>query len=486
MTRSTSPDGPPAPSASRRPADPAAEPSSASAPESIPASRPRRGQRRGTRRRRWEVIFPLAFGIVAAVALAGREMSRLAARLSLPTGPAQWIWAAQDRRNPAPLAFDAAVDFELPARPPARARLLALADEEYVLYLNGKRVGAGRYRPGAALDSYEVGPLLLPGGNRLLAELRSGRGLGGFLASLGDETSGKPLVVTDGRWRIFRRHRLGLVRGWLPLAGSSEALGEAAQVWGLPPIGRWGRPAPGPRRPLFAELTGGSRPLAARTSSPYPPAASGGPALNTAGTAIVLFDWGREVEGYLVLEPGYSAGAAGAAGMTGGIDPERLPPPPDRLRVALLFAGPRQWAAPSPIPAAAPRLSGRVPSQGPPLPLVAALPRQPPAAAVLLLPGGREWLDAAPRRFRYALVAGIEGPLAARVYPVEPRAAAGLVAASELGDPSQLSDPGQIGHLGNVSRGVFGIAPPPLRTPVEDEVRRKLQGLAGVAGRKEL
>lgn len=424
-------------------------------------------------------------------------MSRLAARLSLPTGPAQWIWAAQDRRNPAPLAFYAAVDFELPARPPARARLLALADEEYVLYLNGKRVGAGRYRPGAALDSYEVGPLLLPGGNRLLAELRSGRGLGGFLASLGDETSGKPLVVTDGRWRIFRRHRLGLVRGWLPLAGSPEALGEAAQVWGLPPIGRWGRPAPGPRRPLFAELTGGSRPLAARTSSPYPPAASGGPALSTAGTAIVLFDWGREVEGYLVLEPGYSAGAADMA----GIDPDRLPPP-DRLRVALLFAGPRQWAAPSAILAAAPRVSERVPSrgppvpsQGPPLPLVAALPRQPPAAAVLLLPGGREWLDAAPRRFRYALVAGIEGPLAARVYSVEPRAAAGLVAAPELGDlsqpsqRSQLSDPGQLGrlgNLGNVSRGVFGIAPPPLRTPVEDEVRRKLQGLAGVAGRKEL
>jgi hypothetical protein len=33
---------------------------------------------------------------------------------------------------------------------------------------------------------------------------------------------------------------------------------------------------------------------------------------------------------------------------------------------------------------------------------------------------------------------------------------------------------------------VFGIAGPPLRTPVEDEVWGKLQRFAGVAGRKEL
>ncbi len=34
-------------------------------------------------------------------------------------------------------------------------------------------------------------------------------------------------------------------------------------------------------------------------------------------------------------------------------------------------------------------------------------------------------------------------------------------------------------------RGVLGIVPPPLRTPVEDEVWRELEGVPGVAGREE-
>ncbi|MBV8202147.1 MAG: hypothetical protein JOZ15_16125, partial [Acidobacteria bacterium] len=154
------------------------------------------------RRRPWIGALAAAFVAACGLTLAVRGERWAAARLGGTIGQAQWIWVAHDRRQAQPVAFYAARDFQL-APPPARARLLALGDQEYILYLNGKRVGAGGWRPGARLDAYEVGALLRPGGNRLLAELRSDDGGGGFLASLVDEESGRMLVGTDGAWRTF-------------------------------------------------------------------------------------------------------------------------------------------------------------------------------------------------------------------------------------------------------------------------------------------
>jgi len=91
--------------------------------------------------------------------------------------------------------------------------------------------------------------------------------------------------------------------------------------------------------------------------------------------------------------------------------------------------------------------------------------RSDPAGSILIAPGRHDWLDARPRRFRYALILGLERPASLAVLPVEE----GAVSAPVLDE-----------------RGVLGIVPPPLRTPVEDEVWGKLQRLAGVAGRKEL
>jgi hypothetical protein len=129
----------------------------------------------------------------------------------------------------------------------------------------------------------------------------------------------------------------------------------------------------------------------------------------------VLYDWGRPVEGYLTLavpalEPGQHA---------------------------LLFTG-----------------------DVPPDPL-----RARPDAPVLIQSARRDWLDAAPRRFRYALVVGLDRPATAAVLPLPP---------------------GTVRPPARVNNRVFGIEGPPLRTPVEDEVWSKLQRLAGVAGGKEL
>ncbi len=347
--------------------------------------------------RRWLLAVLVVFLLV----LATRVSPAMRARTALPTGEAQWIWKAMDRKDHGPAAFYAIRDFELEA-PPPRARLLVTADEEYVLTLNGKRIAAGGYESGASLDAYEVGPLLRPGGNRLVAELRSGRGAGGFLASLEDQAAGRQLVATDERWRIFFRHQPGLIRGWLPIGG-----GEPASCLGYPPVGRWGTPRPGRPEPLLAR-----GPLLPAVASRPLTLAFGDPERSRPPGSPVLYDWGREVEGRLTLD----------------LRPAKEP------GMALLFAG-----------------------GSPPDPLAAK-----PAGAILILPGRHDWLDARPRRFRYALLVGLARPAAAAVLPSPAR------------------------PIHQEEMKVFGLAGPPLRTPVEDEVWSKLQRLAGVARRKEL
>lgn len=343
--------------------------------------------------RRWWKTWLVLATAVFALALAVRALPAMRAG-RLPTGKAQWIWKALDRRDNRPTAFYAIRDFEV-ASPPARARLLITADEEYVATLNGKRVAAGTYSrqgSGTLLDAYEVGPFLRPGGNRLVVELRSGRGTGGLLAALNDEATGEPLVVSDESWRIFPKHELGLVRGWLPLGDS----GEPAFCWGNPPIGRWGRPRVGQTAPLL-------------------PRASLMPAVSVQPQGFsVLYDWGREVEGYLTLD---------------------VPPGKEQI-TGLLFTGKQ---APDPR-------------------------RSRLTAPVLILPGRHGWMDAHPRRFRYAVVVGLSKKGTAAVLPAPAR--------PEPRDPGELK--------------VFGVEGPPLRTPVEDEVWSKLQRLAGVARREEL
>jgi hypothetical protein len=346
----------------------------------------------------------LAYLAIAILALAAHLRPVLRSR-SLPTDSARWIWKPVERQDHNPTAFYAIRDFDLHA-PPARARLMMAADEEYVVTLNGKRIGAGAYEPGAPLDVYEVGPLLLPGGNRLLVELRSGDGAGGLLVSLVDEATGRQIVGTGERWRILPAWQLGLVRGWMPIGA-----GEPAFAWGYPPIGRWGRPRAGSPRPLLGEEMG--PPLA--PASMLPLALPAGLAEGRPPGSPVLYDWGRTVEGYLSLA---------------------VPPSKD-LGMALLFTG-----------------------ETPPDPLAVR-----PTAAVLVMPGEPEWLDARPRRFRYALLVGLKRPAAAVVRPVPP---------GRVRPPRPVED------------RVFGILGPPLRTPVEDEIWSKLQRLPGTARGKNL
>jgi hypothetical protein len=357
--------------------------------------------------RRALAVFAV-FATCLALALGARALRSRRNAARLPTGDASWIWAPLGR-TVEPLAFYAARDFDL-AAVPARARLLAAADEEYVLYLNGRRVGSGGAgsagageRPG--LDAYEVAPLLVPGANRLAVELRSGRGAGGFLARLADG-SGETLAETDGSWRIVRRYRPGLVRGWVPLDGPAATEREAAAVWSRPPAGRWGAPGPLAPRPLFA----GGEPVRALA-----PAVQ----VSLRGPGVRRVDLGREVDGYLVLEVA----------------------PRPRRQLALLHLDPAM-------------------DPGAPLPCVVA-------------PGAPLWTDVRPRRLRAFTVEGDLDLVGARVYPAK----APAPAPAPAGPPPFLL----AGAPSRGLRGLLGLAAPSLATPVEDEVRRELQRLAGVA-----
>ena len=345
-----------------------------------------------------------------ALALVARVLPALGARLST-TRAAQWIWESRDRRDLSPAAFYAVRDFDLETVP-EKARVLVTADEEYILTLNGRRIGAGSWEQGAPLDVYEVGPLLQPGPNRLLAEVRSGRGTGGFLLSL-DDGDGRQLVGTDERWTLIHQHHPGLVRGWLPLGRKKPEDppnipdSQPAFCWGLPPTGAWGRPEPGAPRPLLFDLVSGSS----------IPAATANPAGSKEGPPEHLFDWGRNVAGYLTIA---------------------VPAAPE-MRAGLLYTG-----------------------ETPPDPS-----RDRPTAPVLVMPRQREWRAARPGQFRYALVVGLADPREASVQPVDPAVLPRLL--------PQAKNP----------KGVFGITPPPLRTPVEDKVWGVLESVPGVAGGKE-
>jgi hypothetical protein len=81
---------------------------------------------------------------------------------------------------------------------------------------------------------------------------------------------------------------------------------------------------------------------------------------------------------------------------------------------------------------------------------------------------GRErWTSSAPARFRFVTIVGAPAVAAAEVLPVDPS-----LAADRMG--------------GRPQGGLFGVETPPiLVSPVEDEVRRKLEGVAGFTGREK-
>jgi hypothetical protein len=394
------------------------------------------GRSPAARRTRGVVI---AVATVAVLAAAGGAWLHRDADPRAVVGGAEWIWRPAPADQVTPIAFFVACDLDL-TTVPAAAELLALGDERYVLWINGRRVGSDAYSPGAPLDVYSVASLLRPGRNRLAAELRSGRGAGGFLASLRDPATGHQFAVTGAGWRRVDEQTAGFVEGDLPLAVAKPVVS-----WGRPPVGRWGVPVAGPHRPLYGDAVDPGHPLRpvrfAVLGEPLTwrsPRELRGRLRRSDPEALrpgLLFDWGREVEGYLGLRSAWHTQRPAALLFTGDAPRDPLA----RLRPA---EGPAEETD-----------AGAILAAGSP---------------VVSVDGRRNWSDVVPRRFRYAAVVGFRGLQAAWVEPVISEAAAEALPRSPVA----------------AATGVFGVTPPPSRSPVEDDVWRELQRLADLAGRE--
>lgn len=321
--------------------------------------------------RSWTVRPVRFFAVVAAVALvaAGAERALVAWRSHpmAPASEARWIWAEGLLDGTEPVAFYALRDFELPA--PATVELAIAADETYCVFLDGRRLGANSYRPGAEVDRYLV-PDLAAGRHRLAVELRSRRGAGGLLAALRagrGAPAADPVLVSDGSWRIHRGLHAGLFDPQVELPP-----GEPPQIWQRAPTGRWRmRPSNGVR-PL--ESPPGERPerefptrvRRAVDRSHWRELQRWHRQFPDLGPRILL-DWGREVVGFLELDA--------------------APPAPP----ALAYFG-----------------------AAPPDPEV-----QEPGEVVIFVPGSGQWRSAHARRFRYVLLVGVRPQTYVRLLPVE-------------------------------------------------------------------
>jgi hypothetical protein len=214
--------------------------------------------------------------------------ARLLVSRRLSSGGAKWIWAEGALERSEPLAFYAVRDFELDS-PPQRASVRIVADEAYILYVNGRRVGSGAWYAGAPLDTYPIDLLLRPGWNRVAVELRSGRGAGGLLCALFGDDERAPLIASDDSWRIMR-DATGVVDG------TSASDGTPAQVWQSPPTGGWGVPRLAPERQPYDDALLAAGLLATEVLEP-----STEPRPTTEAGAPLVNDFERTVSGYVLL-----------------------------------------------------------------------------------------------------------------------------------------------------------------------------------------
>ena len=282
-----------------------------------------------------------ALGVLAAASLAWLQLAlgSFMAERSEPGRGACWIWADGAANAAKPLAFWMVRDLRIsdPSDLEDAAVILA-ADEAYVLWLNGQRLGAGEYTESMAADQYDVSGLLQLGLNRFVVELRSSRGAGGLLASV--RSGDRILLSSDDSWKVIRRADPRILRGSLPLDG----LGERVKVWSDSTTGRFrlsGFEAASLERRPWSK--GGNRsmelPLRMRHLSKQaswevvesPPDRL--PARQT------VFDFGSQVSGFLEME----LAEEGQAGLVffGTQEPEAQNDRPDL--VISPFPGRRHW-----------------------------------------------------------------------------------------------------------------------------------------------
>lgn len=312
-------------------------------------------------------LFLIAALVAIFLAVVEEGWHAVASRRSEPGLGACWIWIDDVPVEGAePRSFFAVRDLQI-AEPPRQAWMSIVADEVYVLYINGQQVGANVYRPPATADLYRVETLLRPGTNRFVVEARSLRGAGGVLASLRFDEPHHVVLETDGSWRILPRFEPAILA---PEQTLSQGL--PPKIWGRPPTGRWRVAAPPGERPALPLVAQDIPTWGMRGPSPKGRWADlNKPRRRFPGLGrALIFDWRQEVAGYLRLQ----------------IEPSSSP------EMGLLYCS-SQW--PDPVHHAA-------------------------DAVVLPIADSPFWDDTEVRRFRYCMTVGVPVAVRPTVAAVEP------------------------------------------------------------------
>lgn len=173
------------------------------------------------------------FGCVTGLALHTHRFFEN--RFENQTGKAQWIWQEHRLSSRDPVAFYATRAFTLPEQREF-VRIKVAASPAYTLYFNGREIGGGARRD-VTLDVFDVTQYAQTGTNRIVASVRSGDGVGGFLAAVDLGPTLMNAVVTDESWNIFP--------GWhdeIAIRNPRGVAPEPPLVLGEPPFGAWDYP----------------------------------------------------------------------------------------------------------------------------------------------------------------------------------------------------------------------------------------------------
>lgn len=313
------------------------------------------------------LILILGLALLLALGVYESRLRPAAVAERLPTGEAEWIWASEVDQDDGWVNFFLYRDFDVGESVPDAANLVIQADSGYWVFVNTHAAGSGGFSEGAPLDSYDVAKFLRPGGNRLLVQVRSRRGIGGLLASL--DLGEQGAVVTDGAWQMCRRYEAALRgHGFVPEDR------EEVKSWGRPPVGDWHVSSEVDRLPLLAaQLLPVQSAKVTRVRSlgrdwerRFPPIRD-----RESLGRWVIFDLGREVQGYINIAFADTTGSRGL--VYTGFD---RPTGPDSGDPQTYFSNP---------------------------------------------PGRGSWTDLQPRRFRFVSVLAVSDIAGLRVFETEPK-----------------------------------------------------------------